>query len=71
MPAGGRLPLAAGGCSGAAICRVAAAHRAPVPLPLRPLLLQISLAIVIPIIVSTKLSPDGSCLLNTSGNTCL
>ena len=32
---------------------------------------QIALAVAIPIIVSTKLSPDGSCLLNTSGNTCL
>ncbi|KAI7843853.1 hypothetical protein COHA_002404 [Chlorella ohadii] len=39
--------------------------------PLRAFGAAISLAVVIPIIVSTKLSPDGSCLLNTSGNTCL
>ncbi|PRW56251.1 20S proteasome beta subunit type beta 5 isoform B [Chlorella sorokiniana] len=35
------------------------------------LVAQIALGVVIPVIVSTSLSPEGSCLLNTSGNTCL
>ena len=39
--------------------------------PPRPIQLQVLLAVIIPIVTSSRLESSGTCLLNESGSTCL